>query len=372
MTGNDWSAFQAYISGWQLHTLYSTYGDELFSANPRRFLGVGKKTNIINHGIKESAEKDPCSFWAYNNGITALVHDYDCSDHEKLVINGISIINGAQTTGTIGNLTSPPSGDLLVSLRVIKCSNPKTIEAIIANNNRQNEMVPSDFRSNDVYQTRLREEFENYPQFYYNGGQRNDSRPRGREVFNPDTVAQSLLAFNGNPVGAYSSKKEIWNNDAVYSSVFNDDLSAEHIIYVYSLGKTIDDIKLGLQQKANDKSILDVECNQLEFLCKRGSRILLLSSIAKCLETILQRQVIVPSRLHFSDSTDFSKCKEWWKSCVVAVLPFHASLAPALSAGGLDSKAKADEAMKSIEAQINAIISILAPQLQDLRQCTKP
>jgi len=159
-----------------------------------------------------------------------LIHNYDCSEVFKLKIKGISIINGAQTTGTIGSLPSSPKENLFVSMRVIKCSDPKIIDAIIANNNRQNEMVPSDFRSNDIYQTRLRKVFELYPQLYYNGGQRNASRPRKREVLNPDIVAQTLLAFNGNPVSAYNSIREIWSNDAIYSSIFNDELSAEHII----------------------------------------------------------------------------------------------------------------------------------------------
>lgn len=54
----------------------------------------------------------------------------------------MSIINGAQTTGSIGSLEAPPSANLLVSIRFIKCSDKSTIDEIIANNNRQNEMVP--------------------------------------------------------------------------------------------------------------------------------------------------------------------------------------------------------------------------------------
>lgn len=211
-----WSAYQAYISGRKLYELYTTYNDDLFSANPRRFLGIGKKTNIINLGIKESAKNDADNFWAYNNGITALVHEYDCSIPGKLKITGISIINGAQTTGSVGSLPTAPNDNLYISMRVIKCTDQKTIDAIIANNNRQNEMVPSDFRSNDICQTRLRNEFLKYPQLYYNGRQRNSIRPRLREVFDPDTVAQTLLAFNGNPVDAYSSKREVWSNDGIY------------------------------------------------------------------------------------------------------------------------------------------------------------
>ena len=362
-----WSAYQAYISGQKLYNLYKKYGDDLFSANPRRFLGIGRKTNIINLGIRESAENDASNFWAYNNGITALVHGYDCSNPQKLVIKGMSIINGAQTTGSIGNLQSSPPEDLFISMRVIKCSDQKTIDAIIANNNRQNEMVPSDFRSNDVCQTRLRREFTNYPQLYYNGGQRNSVRPRSREVFDPDTVAQTLLAFNGNPVDAYSSKREVWSNDVMYASVFNDTLSAEHIIFVYSLSKSIDDAKSVLQQKAKEGNIIQAEQNQLDFLCRRGSRILLLATISKCLEIILQRKITTVYELIFDDNTNFAGCKQWWSAVVNCTLPLCEHLLPALSAGGLDSKSKAEDVMRNVSALINSIVGMLGPQLNDFR-----
>ena len=46
------------------------------------------------------------------------------------------------------------------------CSAPKIIEDIINNNNKQNEILPSDLRSNDKQQVRLRKEFEKFPQLY--------------------------------------------------------------------------------------------------------------------------------------------------------------------------------------------------------------
>lgn len=363
----NWSSYQAYISGAELYHLYRRYNDDLLSANPRRFLGIGRKTNVINLGIKETAVKNPENFWVYNNGITALVHDYDASQEGKLKVKGMSIINGAQTTGSIGSLEAPPSANLLVSIRFIKCSDKSTIDEIIANNNRQNEMVPSDFRSNDICQTRLREEFSKYPQLYYNGGQRNSMRPRLREVFDPDTVAQTLLAFNGNPVDAYSSKKDIWISDQMYSNTFSDELHAEHIIFVYSLSKTIDDMKAELQHKCNAGDALEVDKNQLKFLSKRGSRILLLSAISNCLEILLGAPIASKINLHFDDSKDFNMCKNWWKPCVKISLSFFEQLNPALSAGGLDSKAKVETAHRQFSSMINAIIPGVGAQLNDFR-----
>ena len=302
--GEKWKAFQAYIQGKQLYDLYKVHGDDLFSANPRRFLGIGKRTNIINMGIRDSAKNSPENFWVYNNGITALVHHYEIQG-DTLLIKGISIINGAQTTGSLGSLTNPPQDSLFVSLRVIVCADENTIEAIIYNNNKQNDMLPSDFRSNDHCQSRLREDFKRYPNIFYSGGQRSQLRPRNREVFDPDVVAQDLLAFIGNPVDAYSNKREIWSDDKLYSTVFNDDLSPEHIIFVYSLSRAIDTIKLLLQNEKKAGSIIDAKDKELDFLRKRGSRILLLSVIAKNLETLTNRRIINPSKLKFKDSSNF-------------------------------------------------------------------
>jgi AIPR protein. len=367
---DSWSAYQAYISGRKLHELYNIYNDDLFSANPRRFLGVGKKTNIINLGIKESAKKDADNFWAYNNGITALVHEYDCADAGKLKITGISIINGAQTTGSIGSLPTAPTDNLYISMRVIKCSDQKTIDAIIANNNRQNDMVPSDFRSNDICQTRLRNEFLKYPQIYYNGGQRNSTRPRTREVFDPDTVAQTLLSFNGNPVDAYSSKREVWSNDMMYASIFNDELDAEHIIFVYSLSKAIDDAKSNLQKEVKEGKAIAAKHEQLKFLCRRGSRILLLAAVSSCLEIIMQQRIISANKVHFDNNRDFGSCKQWWRTCIDTALSFYVQLVPALSAGGLDSKSKAENAINQFVAMMNAVVPAIDPQLKELRTHT--
>lgn len=41
--GDKWKAYQTCISGKQLYSFYKAYLDDLFSANPRRFLGIDKR-----------------------------------------------------------------------------------------------------------------------------------------------------------------------------------------------------------------------------------------------------------------------------------------------------------------------------------------
>ena len=119
------------------------YKDDLFSGNPRNYLGAGKRKNKINLGIMDTVQEQPENFWAYNNGLTALVNDYEIDDDNITKVHGITIINGAQSTGAIGAVESLKE-DFLVPIRFIVCSDPKIIEEIINNNNKQNEILPSE------------------------------------------------------------------------------------------------------------------------------------------------------------------------------------------------------------------------------------
>jgi hypothetical protein len=70
----------------------------------------------INNNIKTTAEKHPEHFWIYNNGLTAIVNDYSFveeGEQHTLKISGISIVNGAQTTGAIGSLEKIPADRLI-------------------------------------------------------------------------------------------------------------------------------------------------------------------------------------------------------------------------------------------------------------------
>mgnify|MGYP003090893500 CR=1 FL=1 len=64
-------------------------------------------------------------------------------------------------------------------------------------------------------------------------------------------VGQTILAFHEDCVIAYNGKKRIWDEDKIYSQVFADQLTAEHIIFVYSLSKSIDELKNQLRRKKN-------------------------------------------------------------------------------------------------------------------------
>ena len=144
----NWKSYVTAIHGkWLIDLLDKYKAEKLFNGNPRSYLGAGKRKNKINLGIMETVEEQPDNFWAFNNGVTALVNEYNIGENKSLSINGITIINGAQTTGAIAQ--AKIKGDFMVPIRFIVCKNNNIIEDIIANNNKQNEILPSDFRSND-------------------------------------------------------------------------------------------------------------------------------------------------------------------------------------------------------------------------------
>ena len=355
-----WRAYVTAVSGKWLRKLYLEKGDDLFSGNPRNYLGKGKRKKNINSGIINSVQEEPNNFWAYNNGITALVNNYEI-DNEKVIIHGITIINGAQTTGAISEANAP-NADFYIPSRFIICNDSNVIESIINNNNKQNEILPSDLRSNDKQQERLRRDFKKYPALYYNGGRRDDKAIRNKEVFDPYLVSQTILAYHGDCVTAYNEKKTIWDEDKLYNTVFIDQLSVEHIIYVYSLSRAIDEYKITLKDMKETRT--NSQNEQMIFLSKRGSKMLLISVISECMENIIGVKISDGWNLKFKDCSDFDALVDMWKKIIHAVLAFCNTLLPALE-GGLKNKETVKNTTASVESIILALQDSLKVQLKD-------
>ena len=198
-----------------LHDAYKKYSTRLFSANVRDYLGARKSDANINYNIMRSAEERPSDFWVYNNGVTILVNDYSegrGNGRRRLVVSGLSIVNGAQTTGALGTLDKEPAASAIVPVRFVKTTDTEVIYNIIRYNNSQNRVTASDFRSTDSIQRRLREEIAKIPEAEYQGGRRGGyaaAIARNPKLLPSYTVGQALAAFHGDPVAAYNRKSEI-------------------------------------------------------------------------------------------------------------------------------------------------------------------
>lgn len=336
----DWSSVVTTVSAGWLRSLYEKYETDLFSANLRGYLGSRSSDSNINNGIKNTANDEPENFWVYNNGITALVIDYQLGIRKpggrKLSLKGLSIVNGAQTTGSLGSLSKPPSSSLLVPIRFVKSNKDSIVSRVVRYNNSQNKLQAADFRSTDQFQDRLRQEFKKVPNAEYEGGRRggaSDTIKRSKYALPSYTVGQSLSAFHGDPVTAYDKKSEIWTNDNFYRRVFTDRTTARHIVFCFSLLEAINARRLSLAQKhrKDETSLTQEELMQLKFLNKKGASFLLVDVISRSMEIFLGKAVSNKFSLQFKSNISPEKAAENWRPLIDLVLSLSNQLDPAFS-----------------------------------------
>ncbi|MGC6482659.1 MAG: AIPR family protein [Synechococcus sp.] len=343
--GGDWSAYSTSVEVSWLKSLFEKHGRDLFSANVRDYLGSRSSTKNINDNIKRTAKEHPDMFWVYNNGITVLVHDFRIVSQENsntLEIDGVAVVNGAQTTGALGTISIADIKDAKVAARFVKCSDPATIKNIIRFNNSQNKVEAADFRSNDAVQTRLRGEFEGLSNVYYSGGRRggeDDAIRRTRNVLSSHTVGQALTAFHGDPGTAYNQKSEIWGSDRLYNHVFNEKTTAKHVLFVYSLLQAIQERQEEFRNRVEKRdNLTDADQRQYDFLRLRGSSFLLISVMAASLQEVCGAQIPDKFKLAFSSNTNIDDAANHWKKLITVMLPLSGELKTVLARGNLKNK----------------------------------
>jgi hypothetical protein len=337
--GDKWEAYSTSVPIAWLHQLYNKHKSQLFSANVRGYLGSRRSDRNINHNIKQTANDAPTRFWAYNNGITALVNEIKASD-DRVTIVGITIVNGAQTTGSVGSIEKPKDGH--VPARFVKCSDSDVIRDIIRFNNSQNKVEATDFRSNDVVQDRLRREFKELPNILYLGGRRgteSDKIKRPSNLIPTDTAAQSLAAFHQDPNLAYHEKRQIWESDAQYGRLFSTHTTARHILLCFSLLRAVEKTKQELVALP-EANRTDQQKSQIAFFRQRGSTFLLATAMAACIEIYAARALANRFDVKFKNTFDIDAAVDAWVPVVKTAVGFCGQLMPVLSESSLKNAAK--------------------------------
>lgn len=361
----EWKVYSTAVSAKWVHGLFEEFGDKLFSANIRNYLGSIRSKGNVNNGIKETVSNEPMNFLIYNNGITALVNDIQVykktriksSFNQKIKINGISIVNGAQTTGAIGQFETI-SSEAIIPIRFIESNQNKVVNNVIKYNNSQNTVQVSDFRSTDIVQERLRDEFSsNYPKLKYLGGRRGngkDTISRDRNLLVSDQVAQSLMAFHHNPTDATHSKSKIWEHDDLYSVIFNENTTADHIVFVYSIYKALLEYKQALKDKSkiNGNNLTSKEEDILSFFGHTGSIYLMVAVISSIIEEIVEKKIASKFSLCYKASMEFDEYVEEWKKVFPMIMP----LAPNALASAFKNKLKNVEEVKQAVAQMKSLV----------------
>lgn len=363
--GKNWEAYSTSVPASWLKSMFQAHGKNLFSANVRDYLGSIRSDKNINNNIKNTATYEPDMFWVFNNGVTALVNNFEYTSEDDLgllEISGIAIVNGAQTTGAIGTLDNVDLTNAFVPARFVKCSDPATIRDIIRFNNSQNKIEAADFRSNDPIQSRLRAEFSSMQDVEYSGGRRGSAEDvvrRPRNSVSSYSIGQALMAFHGDPVTAYNLRSKIWQDDSLYSRIFNENLSAAHALCAYALLKAVDGAKIELRA-ISDYQRTDSQTRYLEVFRQRGATFLLTAAIAAGLETILSRPITSKFSIRFRRNYSVTEAIRIWQPIVDLTIPLITRLTPAFSSGNIKSR---DTVLSAINDFVDMLEAIKGPNI---------
>ena len=188
--------------------------------------------------MMKTIKNEPERFWNYNNGITILCEELDAhrkgrnGDVDLIEITNFSIINGAQTTNTLGAylrnalINNEPDEieqlkKVYVLVRIMQVNNEKLSGNISIYNNLQNPMSSRDMVANNTEQKELQRMCMTgeAPNIFVEirRGQTVPPQPRfekHQRITNEELAQLAFAAFLQSPFTAKDKKKTLFNKDA--------------------------------------------------------------------------------------------------------------------------------------------------------------
>jgi hypothetical protein len=152
------------VSASDIALWYKTHGNHLFSGNIRHFLGI---RSDVNSGIASTLTNDPSVFWFFNNGITLIAEGLTrqaIGGNDRSIgvfeCKNVTIVNGAQTVGTIGRTLTITDSPAFLHARIIVVDDPASDlgKRITRASNTQNRIDSRNFVALDPEQDRIRTE----------------------------------------------------------------------------------------------------------------------------------------------------------------------------------------------------------------------
>jgi AIPR protein len=153
-----------------LADLYTAHGKRLVAANIRAYKG----STEVNEQILTTIQEEPESFFYLNNGLTAYcnrleVHNMDRAnvDSKRITAYQVSIVNGAQTLGSVSKhfqnlVDAEPEGYVFVKVISLQgCEDDRAFaERITRSTNFQNQIGLRDFVAQDEEQARIAQQLQ--------------------------------------------------------------------------------------------------------------------------------------------------------------------------------------------------------------------
>ena len=263
------------ISAVDVANWYRSYGNNLFAGNIRNFLGSSEVNTAISETLKSGAEL----FWFYNNGITIIAEGlkrqaiggndrsvgiFDCTN--------ITIVNGAQTVGSIGRAVVSGESPAFLQARIIEVSDPESSlgKQITRASNTQNKIDARNFVALDPEQERIRTELLiekiNYE---YREGEALESTVDGFDFIEAvATLAcasdeMSYVALSKGYVGGLYADITA----APYKALFNTSTSSKKLWSLVQLARRVDKTIKALADQSPTQRGIVVHGNRLTMHC---------------------------------------------------------------------------------------------------------
>lgn len=160
VTNPDYQSYLAVIPGGVLADIYKRYGARLLEMNVRSFLQF---TGKINKGIRDTINKEPHMFLAFNNGIAATAEEVELVDMPQggkaiRAVRELQIVNGGQTTASILHTRQKDKADveqLFVQMKLSVIRNHDEVSTIVNRISRyansQNKVSDADLTANSPF-----------------------------------------------------------------------------------------------------------------------------------------------------------------------------------------------------------------------------
>jgi hypothetical protein len=267
-TEDPYRAFYGQVDATDVAEWWEEHQAILFDRNLRKFI----HDSSVNAAISFTLLNEPAKFWYFNNGITVLCNRVQKAPaggssrrSGKFVFEGATVVNGAQTVGSIGRaakLDPSKASNARVHIRFISLEHcpPDFATEVTRATNTQNRVERRDFVAIDPEQERLRTDLllEHGKTYAIKTGEPDPARSQGCTVVDA-TIA---LACAQSPELAVQAKREIgrlWEDVSKppYKTLFNGSVTATRLWRAVEVLRAVDDTLRYEQQLLNgrDRSV---------------------------------------------------------------------------------------------------------------------
>jgi AIPR protein len=222
------------ISILELIRLYSEHNRNLFSKNIRNYVGSSE----VNQAIESTIKINPKQLIHLNNGLTILCKKLEVmsGDRQETIVflKDFSIVNGAQTVGVIGYLSSKINletnpAKLMVTIIENEASNDDFGGTLTQARNTQNRVRSSDFVSQHSKQEFLRRELAvSGIEYYFKSDEQRPASIDASSVFIEEaSIALACLSgeLNDAVLAKQNSLELIDVKTNIYRKLFPDSLT---------------------------------------------------------------------------------------------------------------------------------------------------